>query len=775
MQQQNLFIAEPEPWEVDAAEEHLAASVVFAEAPHGPFDYLVPDGLRGAVEPGRRVRVPLGKGNRSVVGYCVKIESRQEEPRKLKPVQTVVDVAPLLSPSLLRLTEWMADYYLCEWGTVIEAVLPAGVRGQAGTREQTFLSVTTNVAAHLTQLKLPAKQAEVLQRLAASPRPLTPHALAKAAGCTLAPLNELRKKGLIKAETRRVERGQHDLAATPREEHLVLNADQQAALSAILEPLHAPRHETIVMHGVTGSGKTEVYIRAIDEVIHFGRQAIVLVPEISLTPQTRERFRCRFERVAVLHSHLSPAERHWHWQRIARGEIQVVVGARSAVFAPTPHLGLIVLDEEHDTSFKQDSAPRYHARDVALRRAQAENIPLVLGSATPSLESWQKAALGEYRLVDMPRRVSDRPLPDVATIDLRTEFQNRSSRGAVSRQLHQAIDQALKEGGQVILLLNRRGFATHIQCPACGHVVRCPDCDLALTHHRDGEKAICHYCDYEIVTPHSCPSCHFAGIQFSGLGTQRLEQEILARFRDVATLRMDSDTMDKPGSHEQALDKFRRGEVRILLGTQMIAKGLDFPDVTLVGVINADTALHFPDFRAAERTFQLVTQVAGRTGRGEKGGRVLVQTFSPEHPAIQAAIRHDYAMFAGQELPTRAEYGYPPLSSMVRLIFRGESQTVTEKFAEHLTDQVRAALEPPRSPHAPREAPLHAEREDYTARVLGPAAAPMGKLRGKYRFHTLLFGPNSAMLRDAIRTAARDLEPPEDVQWVADVDPLDML
>lgn len=759
MQQQNLFLANPEPWEMDAASEHLAASVVFAEAPHGPFDYLVPDALRGTVEPGRRVRVPLGKGNRPVVGYCVKLESRQAESRNLKAVQTVVDTAPLLTPSLLRLTQWIAEHYLCEWGTAIEAVVPAGVRGQAGTREQTFLSVPTSVAARLTQLKLPPKQADVLQRLAASPRQLTPWELAKAAGCTLAPIGELRKKGLIKAHTRRVETGEHDLPAAPRETNLALNADQQAALAAILKPLHAPRHETILIHGVTGSGKTEVYIRAIDEVIHFGRQAIVLVPEISLTPQTRERFRSRFERVAVLHSHLSPAERHWHWQRIARGEIQVVVGARSAVFAPTPHLGLIVLDEEHDTSFKQDSAPRYHARDVALCRAQAENVPLVLGSATPSLESWQQAALGAYRLVDMPRRVFDRPLPDVATIDLRSEFHNRSSRGAVSRQLHQAIDQALKEGGQVILLLNRRGFATHIQCPACGYVVRCPDCDLALTHHRTGEKAICHYCDYEIVSPHACPACHFMGIQFSGLGTQKLEQEILARFPDVPTLRMDSDTMEKPGSHELALDKFRRGEVRILLGTQMIAKGLDFPDVTLVGVVNADTALHFPDFRAAERTFQLVTQVAGRTGRGEKGGRVLVQTFSPEHPAIQAAIRHDYALFAGQELPTRAEYGYPPLMSMVRLVIRGESQVVTEKFAEHLSDQLRAAL---------------AEAGD-DVRVLGPAAAPFAKLRGKHRFHTLLFGPDSDVLRSAVRTATAGLTPPDDVQWIADVDPLDML
>ena len=422
-----------------------------------------------------------------------------------------------------------------------------------------------------------------------------------------------------------------------------LNDDQRAALAAIQDPLRAPRHETILIHGVTGSGKTEVYIQAIQEVVSYGRQAIMLVPEISLTPQTEERFRARFDRVAVLHSHLSDAERHWHWERIARGEVQVVVGARSAVFAPVPHLGLIVLDEEHESSFKQDSAPRYHAREVALWRAREERIPLVLASATPSLESWYRAKQGEYRLVEMPRRVFNRPLPAVATIDLRDEFRSYRSRGAVSRQMHQAIEAALRDGGQVILLLNRRGYSTHIQCPMCGNVVRCPNCDLPLTHHRAGEMAICHYCDFQQPSPQECPECGATAIHFRGLGTQRLEAEIRARFPQAAVLRMDTDAMQSPGSHDRALSAFRDGKVQILLGTQMIAKGLDFPNVTLVGVINADTALHLPDFRAAERTFQLVTQVAGRTGRGEKGGRVLVQTFSPDHPAIRAAVKHDFA------------------------------------------------------------------------------------------------------------------------------------
>ena len=311
---------------------------------------------------------------------------------------------------------------------------------------------------------------------------------------------------------------------------------------------------------MTGSGKTEVYIRVIQEIIGYGRQAIVLVPEISLTPQTVSRFRSRFSHVAVLHSHLSAPERNWYWQRIARGEVQVVVGARSAIFAPTPNLGLIVLDEEHDGSFKQDIVPRYHARDVAMHRAEMECIPLILGSATPSLESWHRAHHGPSKLIEMPRRVLDRPLPHVAIIDLRVEFQNRYTRGAISRPLQQAITESIRDKGQVILLLNRRGFSTHIQCPACGHVLRCQDCDIALTHHRTENTVICHYCDYQTSAPPRCPECGFEGIRYGGLGTQKLEAEVRARFSDATCLRMDSDTMRKPGSHQEALAKFRQGE-----------------------------------------------------------------------------------------------------------------------------------------------------------------------------------------------------------------------
>jgi primosomal protein N' (replication factor Y) len=397
---------------------------------------------------------------------------------------------------------------------------------------------------------------------------------------------------------------------------------------------------------------------------------------------------------------------------------------------------------------------------VAIARAEAEGIPLVLGSATPSLESWHRAQSGEYTLVEMPRRVLDRPMPAVGTIDLRGQQASGSlSRGAISRQMHTAIAAALDEGGQVILLLNRRGFSTHIQCPACGHVMRCPECDIALTHHRKEEIALCHYCDYEVPAPTKCPTCGFMGIRYSGLGTQKLEAEVRARFPNVLSLRMDTDAMQAHGSHERALSAFRSGKVRILLGTQMIAKGLDFPNVTLVGVINADTALHLPDFRAAERTFQLVTQVAGRTGRGPKGGRVLVQTFSPDHPAILAAVHHDYAAFAAGELPIRQMLRYPPFSAMIRLVVRGPVEAVAAEFSRFVAGRLEAAL----------------KEGEADARVLGPAPCPFARLRGKYRFQIQTQGADGERLRAAVAAATADLEPPDDVQWIVDVDPVDML
>jgi primosomal protein N' (replication factor Y) len=763
--QQSLFETEPAPWDVDDAATQLVATVVLARGPAGEFDYLVPAGLAGGrpdhcIETGRRVRVPLGRGNRSMVGYCVAISNKSTSARRLKAIASVLDRQPILSPAMLRLTRWMADYYLCPWGQVLEAVVPAGVRFEAGTREVLLFSVPPQVAERIGQFELPPKQAEALKALAASPRPLSMKELAARAQATIAPINELRKKGLVVGRAERISTSRAATAEDhPRQPPHALNADQARALAAIHDALQSAQHRTMLIHGVTGSGKTEVYIQAIEEVIRFGRQAILLVPEISLTPQTVARFRARFDRVAVLHSHMSDVERHDQWRRIAHGQVEVVVGARSAIFAPTPHLGLIVLDEEHESTFKQDIAPRYHARDVALRRAVDQNVPLVLASATPSLESWHRAQRGEFQLVQMPRRVMNRPLPAVRIIDLRDEAHSKFSRGAISRPLHRAMEEALRDGGQVILLLNRRGHSTHIQCPACGHAVVCPDCELALTFHRHTTSAVCHYCDYQTQPPTTCPKCRFAGLRFSGLGTQKLEAEVRARFPDYQCLRMDTDSMRAMGSHERALAAFRDGAVQILLGTQMIAKGLDFPNVTLVGVVNADMALHLPDFRAAERTFQLVTQVAGRTGRGEQGGRVLVQTFCPDSPAIMAAVRHNLAAFAAEELPHREALGYPPFASMVRMVVRGADHTATYGFAQEIARRLRAS----------------AASQASAIRILGPATAPIAKLRGRYRFQIQAQSADGELLRGLARAVTAELKPLDGIAWIVDVDPLDMM
>lgn len=750
---------DPPPWEVDDAGHHLVATVVLSEGPTGAFDYLVPETCREQIQAGRRVRVPFGRSNRNVVGYCVEVETKTIGSRRLKSIQSVVDQATLLSPAMLRLTRWMADQYLASWGQVLETVVPMAVRAQAGTREVTFVRLAADALQRQAKMKLPKKQLEVMQFLVRSGQPVPQSQVAESVGCTTAPIQALRKKGLVEGFARRVHSFDMDDVQATVEEDLLLNSDQRVALDTIHSALQAQQHQTVLLHGITGSGKTEVYIQAIREVIRFGRQAIVLVPEISLTPQTCQRFRSRFEHVAVLHSHMSHVERHSQWARIAKGEIQVVVGARSAIFAPTPHLGLIILDEEHDSSFKQDNVPRYHARDVAVERARMESIPLVLGSATPSLESWFRAKAGDYQLVSMPRRILHRPLPNVQTVDLRVEAQDRFSRGALSRRMCQAVNTALQENGQVILLLNRRGFSTHIQCRACGEVARCPHCEVALTHHRDGERAVCHYCDYAAAAPTQCPSCLSTAVRFSGLGTQKLEAEVRSRFAKASCLRMDSDAMRKHGSHEQALAKFRRGEVQILVGTQMIAKGLDFPNVTLVGVVNADTALHFPDFRASERTFQLVTQVAGRTGRGDKRGLVLVQTFQPDHFAIDCASRHDYVSFADEELITREELNYPPNAAMARLVIRGPVENVAQQFSEHLSQL----------------AEQEATNRNMIMDILGPTAAPLAKLRDKFRFHMLLRGKHREELRQVIIGFTPQVKPPAEIQWTVDMDPLDML
>jgi primosomal protein N' (replication factor Y) len=604
----------------------------------------------------------------------------------------------------------------------------------------------------------------VLDLLRKVVKPIEQRQLMRQAKCGPGPIEALLLKGLARRVARRIDRvvdSTHEEAVPAGP--ITLNEDQLGVWNQLEPALKQGGFYAFLLHGVTGSGKTEIYLRAIEEVIAQGKEALVMVPEISLTPQTIQRFRGRCGEVAVLHSHLGNAERGGQWRRVATGQAQVIVGARSAVFAPSRRLGLIVIDEEHENTFKQESTPRYHGRDVAVMRARVENIPIILGSATPSLESWHNAQRGQYTLLSLPQRVLERPLPQVGLIDLRHEPPKRGRPSAISDGLEHAMRFALKDGGQVMLLLNRRGFSTHVHCPSCGHVETCRFCDLALTYHKARDILLCHYCGFEQEPQRNCPLCGQAAVRYQGLGTEKLQVEIEERFPRYVVRRMDSDTMRKPGSHARVLAAFRKGLIHILLGTQMIAKGLDFPNVTLVGVVNADVGLHVPDFRSAERTFQLLSQVAGRAGRGPQGGRVLVQTFAPEHPCIGLAATHDYAGFVAAELAHRRQHNYPPYQRLARIIVRSRDQKAASAFAEQLADAFQRTLH------------TLAEQSPPEVRVLGPAEAPVFRLKGYYRFHFQLQSPNSGTLHQVLRTVLPAQRTPAGVEFTLDVDPFNML
>jgi len=745
-----------QPWEIAAAGDLLAAEVVFALPLDTPYHYLVPDALRPMIQPGQRVEAPFGASNKPTIGYCVGVTTKPSTSKRLKTLTAILDREPLVTAGMLDLTKWIADRYLAGWGQVLSSIIPAGVKSKAGERELTFFQLAEDAAARLARGKLPAKQQAVLTALQAANRPLRIDELTEAAQCGTAPVRGLVAKGLIvaiKQATELLPVETSETTASP----IKLNADQARSVAAVVTTLREQKFETFVLHGVTGSGKTEVYIRAIEEAVSYGRQAIVLVPEISLTPQTIRRFRSRFSRVAVLHSHLTDSERNQHWRAISRGEIDVVVGARSAVFAPTPQLGIIVIDEEHETSFKQDSTPRYHAREVARRRAETERVPLILGSATPTLETWLRVQRGEDTLLSLPQRVEQLAMPPVIVVDTRNDPRIEGG-SAIGRNLEQAIRSALGKKGQIILFLNVRGFAPLMWCRKCGQGISCPHCDVTLTWHKQRGIALCHSCDYSQPRPENCPICHSSALISLGVGTERLEQEVKMLFPQASVLRMDSDTMQQRGSHDRALEAFRHGEVQILLGTQMIAKGLDFPNVTLVGVIAADTLLHQPDMRAAERTFQLIAQVAGRTGRSHRGGRVYVQTACPEHPAIQCAAQHDFLSFVAGELPHREEYQSPPYTHLVRVILRGPQEVAVRNQAEAVGELLRGETR-----HA--AAPI---------RVLGPAPCQVTRLNGNFRYHLQLSCANLDALLSLWKGVVGRIVLPKDIELAVDVDPMNL-
>ncbi len=735
------------------------ARVIIDRTTDREFDYRVPEAMLDRIVVGSRVRVPVR--NRLLSATVVDLPDSSPF-EKLRDVDSIAGGHPVLRPVLLRMARWMADYYCCPVETAMRAVLPQVIRDSAaGHRERLHarLLKTPDPGELAVIEKRAPRQADVLRHLLASPgASVALTVLQKKCGASRAALDALEEKGWVTTQTETVWRDPYGDESFLPSIPLTLNGEQAAAhdilLAAIADPAGA---KPILLHGVTGSGKTEIYLQGLQAVLDAGKSAIVLVPEISLTPQTVERFKSRFSShgVAVLHSHLSGGERHDEWHRIHTGKARIVIGARSAVFAPLDHLGLIVVDEEHENSYKQEEAPRYHARDLAVLRASMEPCAVLLGSATPSLESYHNAVSGKYRLVELRNRVDDRQMPHIRIVDMRMRSKKATAQ-VLSDLLVAAIGQRLERSEQTILFLNRRGFNTSLTCPACGHVCGCPNCSVALTYHRGDGRLVCHLCGHIERVPAKCPKCSDAGIKYAGTGTEKVEDAVARIFPKARLARMDADAMTRKEAYRETLGAFRAGKIDILVGTQMIAKGLHFPNVTLVGIVNADLTLHLPDFRAAERTFQLLVQVAGRAGRGEVNGEVFVQSHTPFSPAIQFARQHDFAEFWDQEREFRAQWSYPPFSHMVLIHLKSGNERLAEFSAETLHRRLKEHLPP-----------------DV---FLGePAPAPLKKSKGQYRFHIVLRTPRILPLSRYLREKLAALTFPEDVHVAVDVDPYQLL
>ncbi|MBD2871453.1 primosomal protein N' [Paenibacillus arenilitoris] len=634
-------------------------------------------------------------------------------------------------------------------------------------------------AAREALAKLPAraaKQREVLGFMLEHGGPLPLQELIAATGSSAPSVRSLAEKGLL--DLREVEQRRDPYAdrAFERTEPLPLTEGQREVYARIARAIGAGEPQTMLLHGVTGSGKTEVYLQSIQYCLERGKQAIVLVPEISLTPQMVERFKGRFgDAVAVLHSRLSSGERYDEWRKIRDRQVQVAIGARSAIFAPFERIGLIIIDEEHESSYKQEESPKYHARDVAVRRAKQHGAAVVLGSATPSLETYAAASRPapaseqsrEPALLPMPDRVGGRPMPPVTVVDMREELKD-GNRSMFSRLLHRSLAERLERGEQSVLLLNRRGYSTFVMCRSCGYTATCPHCDISLTYHQKSRALRCHYCGHAEQAPAACPSCQSEHIRYFGTGTQRVEEELAKLFPGIRVIRMDVDTTTEKNAHEKLLKQFGDRKADVLLGTQMVAKGLDFPYVTLVGVIAADTSLNLPDFRAAERTFQLLTQVAGRAGRHHLPGEVVVQTYAPEHYAIVTAKKHDYASFVAEELRHRGAMGYPPYCRLILVTMSHEQLPLLSTVSERFSAGLRELAE-----HEGVLLPL-GSGFGRAMEVLGPVASPIARMKDRYRFQCVIkYRGNldaSALVRKALEPFA-DGPPQRQVQFSVDVDP----
>ena len=731
------------------------------------FDYALPEGV--SARPGCRVKVPLR--NTSATGTILDIGSTQSSAFKLKPVTSLIDPEPVVTEKLIQLARWMAGYYGTPLEQIMRSMLPGAVR-------QETHSAKTHLVATLVEMPDP----EALDKLSRrAPRQHTILSLLEKSGpISLNDLGGASVRGSVKSledvgylsvqphEIRRdPDAGDVFLESTPHK----LNLGQRyayeeicASVDSFLDPDLDPEATSnfpkpILLHGVTGSGKTEVYLQAAQHCLDRGKSVLVLVPEIALTPQTVQHFKSRFsalhDQVAVLHSNLSQGERFDEWHRIRKGEAMVVVGARSAVFAPLPSPGLIIVDEEHENTYKQENPPKYQGRDLAVVRGNLERCQVVLGSATPSLESFQNAQSGKYNLVRLTERADGQSLPLIRVVDMRNETRKQKGGPAIlSERLRTDMEKKLEAGQQVILFLNRRGFARSLQCPSCGHVCECQHCAVPLTYHRTEERLICHLCGYQSIVPRACPKCHDRSILLQGYGTQKVEEVLKKVFPSARLARLDADTARKKNALRNTLRDFRARKIDILLGTQMIAKGLDFPNVTLAGILNADLSLHAPDFRAGERTFQLLTQVAGRSGRGEMEGEVIIQTFTPHSPSVQFARHHDYEGFADQEYDFRQQFNFPPFTHAALLT----SKCSHERLAEFTLQNLHQRL----STNLPGGIELGA-----------PNPAPTPRSHGLFRFQLLIRSDNPRVLSRHVQQVLSATTLPEEVSLVFDMDAYD--
>lgn len=725
------------------------------------LDYAIPENLAERINIGWRVRVPFR--DKSALATVVAI-LEESSASGIRPIEAIVGEKPALSPKVLELARWMSAYYCCPIETVMRSLLPNVIRrAEVGWKKQLFVRRgRTPDEGEIEKLQRRApRQAELLEAVGKLDAPVPAADLLRDTSLDNQTLRALEKRGLVELHEEAVQRDPHATEQFVPSADITLNAEQKIALAAVEDAFAAPENaKPLLLHGVTGSGKTEIYLQAIRSTLARGKTAIVLVPEISLTPQTVERFKSRFaeaqDAVAVLHSRLSEGERHDEWHKIQSGQAKIVIGARSAVFAPLDNLGLIVVDEEHENSYKQEEAPRYQARDVAVVRAKLENAVVLLGTATPSLESYFNATRGKYQLLQLTQRVDDNQMPLIRIVDLRLEARKAKSLTIIGDKLHTAIISRLEKREQTILFLNRRGFSTSLLCSACGEARDCPNCSVALTFHRTANRLSCHLCGHTATVPKKCPACGENALIYSGFGTEKVESTVQQLFPKAVVRRMDADSMTRKDAYRETLRSFRAGKIDILVGTQMIAKGLHFPNVTLVGIINADLALHMPDFRAGERTFQLLTQVAGRAGRGETPGEVFVQTFTPFSPSIQFARHHDFTGYFDQELEFRERCDFPPFRHAVLVTVRSEHEARASFSAETIARRLREAL--------PEEFIIGA-----------PTPAPLEKLQGQFRFHILMRGEAIMRLSRLVRETLDKLPLPEDVLASVDVDPYSLL